>query len=48
VGNVIQDQFAAAGDWPTGAVLTIGFMALLSILMIFYLRSASRPADMLS
>jgi spermidine/putrescine transport system permease protein len=48
IGNVIQDQFAAAGDWPTGAVLTIALMALLSILMIFYLRSASRPADMIS
>jgi spermidine/putrescine transport system permease protein len=48
IGNVIQDQFAAAGDWPTGAVLTITLMALLSILMIFYLRSASRPADMMS
>jgi spermidine/putrescine transport system permease protein len=48
IGNVIQDQFAAAGDWPTGAVLTIALMALLSILMIFYLRSASRPADMMS
>jgi spermidine/putrescine transport system permease protein len=48
IGNVIQDQFAAAGDWPTGAVLTIALMALLSILMIFYLRSASRPADVMS
>jgi spermidine/putrescine transport system permease protein len=48
IGNVIQDQFAANGDWPTGAVLTLAFMALLAVLMIFYLRSASRPADMMS
>src|SRR5712692_5894910 len=48
IGNVIQDQFAANGDWPTGAVLTIALMALLSVLMIFYLRSASRSADMMS
>ena len=48
IGNVIQDQFAGAGDPPTGAVLTIALMALLSLAMIFYLRSASRPADMMS
>jgi spermidine/putrescine transport system permease protein len=48
IGNVIQDQFAGNGDWPTGAVLTLAFMALLAVLMIFYLRSASRPADMMS
>lgn len=48
IGNVIQDQFAGGGDPPTGAVLSIAMMALLSVIMIFYLRSASRPADMLS
>jgi spermidine/putrescine transport system permease protein len=48
IGNVIQDQFGGNGDWPTGAVLTLAFMALLAVLMIFYLRSASRPADMMS
>lgn len=48
IGNVIQDQFAGAGDPPTGAVLTLALMALLSVVMIFYLRSASRPADMMS
>ena len=44
IGNLIQDQFTGAGDWPTGAALTIAFMALLSLVMIFYLRSASQPA----
>lgn len=44
IGNLIQDQFTGAGDWPTGAALTIAFMALLSLTMIFYLRSASQPA----
>jgi spermidine/putrescine transport system permease protein len=48
IGNVIQDQFAGGGDPPTGAVLSIAMMALLSVIMIFYLRSASRPADMVS
>jgi spermidine/putrescine transport system permease protein len=44
IGNLIQEQFTGAGDWPTGAVLTIAFMGLLSLTMIFYLRSASQPA----
>jgi spermidine/putrescine transport system permease protein len=48
VGNVIQDQFTGAGFWTVGAAMTIVLMALLSLLMIFYLRSASRPADMIS
>ncbi len=48
IGNLIQDQFTGAGDWPSGAVLTIGLMALLSVMMIFYLRSASRPSGMMS
>lgn len=48
IGNVIQDQFTGAGFWTVGAAMTIMLMALLSLVMIFYLRSASRPADMLS
>lgn len=48
IGNVIQDQFTGAGFWTVGAAMTIMLMALLSLLMIFYLRSASRPADMIS
>ena len=48
IGNVIQEQFTGAGFWTVGAAMTIMLMALLSLLMIFYLRSASRPADMIS
>jgi spermidine/putrescine transport system permease protein len=42
IGNLIQDQFTAGGFWPFGAALTIVLMAALALLMIFYLRSASR------
>jgi len=42
IGNLIQDQFTGAGDWPTGAALTIGLMVLLSLTMVVYMRSASR------
>jgi spermidine/putrescine transport system permease protein len=48
VGNVIQDQFSGAGFWTVGAAMTIVLMALLSLLMIFYFRSASRPAEVAS
>ena len=42
VGNLIQDQFFAANNWPFGAALTVVMMAFLSFWMIFYLRSAAR------
>ena len=48
IGNVIQDQFAGAGFWNVGAAMTIVLMAILSLIMIFYLRSASRPQELLS
>ncbi len=45
IGNLIQDQFTGGGYWPFGAALTIVLMVLLSFLMIFYLRSASRTVE---
>jgi spermidine/putrescine transport system permease protein len=45
IGNLIQAQFTGGGYWPFGAALAIVLMALLSILMIFYLRSASRAVE---
>ena len=48
IGNVIQDQFSGAGFWNVGAAMTIVLMAILSLMMIFYLRSASRPTDLVS
>jgi spermidine/putrescine transport system permease protein len=42
VGNLIQDQFFAANNWPFGAALTVVMMLFLSIWMIAYLRSAAR------
>ncbi len=48
VGNLIQEQFTGGGYWPFGAALSIVLMVLLSFLMIFYLRSASRPTEAMS
>jgi spermidine/putrescine transport system permease protein len=42
VGNLIQDQFFAANNWPFGAALTVVMMLFLAIWMVGYLRSAAR------
>ncbi len=45
IGNLIQQQFLEAQNWPFGAALTIVMMAFLLIWMLVYVRSASRAAD---
>lgn len=45
VGNLIQQQFFDANNFPFGAALTTVMMAFLLIFMFFYLRSASRAAE---
>jgi spermidine/putrescine transport system permease protein len=42
IGNLIQDQFFAANNWPFGAALTVVMMLFLSVWMVGYLRSAAR------
>lgn len=42
VGNLIQDQFFAASNWPFGSALTVVMMIFLAIWMVFYLRRASK------
>jgi spermidine/putrescine transport system permease protein len=44
VGNLIQQQFLEAQNWPFGAALTIVLMAFLLVWMLVYLRSAARAA----
>jgi len=45
IGNLINDQFTNGGYPPFGAALTIVLMAMLFLVMIFYLRSASSPSQ---
>jgi spermidine/putrescine transport system permease protein len=45
VGNLIQQQFLEAQNWPFGAALTVVMMAFLLIWMLLYLRSASRASQ---
>jgi spermidine/putrescine transport system permease protein len=44
VGNLIQQQFFAAENWPFGAALTTLMMGFLLIFMVLYLRSAARAS----
>jgi spermidine/putrescine transport system permease protein len=44
VGNLIQQQFLEAANWPFGAALTIVMMVFLLIWMSIYLRSAARAS----
>ena len=44
IGNLIQQQFFGAENWPFGAALTTLMMAFLLVWMVFYLRSAARAA----
>ena len=45
VGNLIQQQFFSAENWPFGAALTSVLMLFLLIFMAAYLRSAARAAE---
>ena len=40
VGNLIQQQYFGAENWPFGSALTIVLMAFLALFMFFYLRGA--------
>jgi spermidine/putrescine transport system permease protein len=44
VGNLIQQQFFAAENWPFGAALTTVMMGFLLIFMVLYLRSAAKAS----
>jgi spermidine/putrescine transport system permease protein len=44
VGNLIQQQFLEAQNWPFGAALTVVMMVFLLIWMLIYLRSAARAS----
>ncbi len=48
VGNLIQQQFFGADNWPFGAALTIVLMAFLAIFMFFYLRGSSARREALA
>jgi spermidine/putrescine transport system permease protein len=42
IGNVIQNQFLQARDWPFGAALGVVFMALFAVTYVVLLRFGAR------
>ena len=38
IGNLVQNQFTTARDWPFGAAISVGLMALVGVLVVLALR----------
>ena len=43
VGNLVQNQFTTARDWPFGSAVSIALMALVTIVLVVFLRRESGP-----
>ncbi len=43
VGNLVQNQFTTARDWPFGAAVSIALMLIVTLLLIAFLRRESEP-----
>jgi spermidine/putrescine transport system permease protein len=43
VGNLVQNQFTNARDWPFGSAVSIALMALVTIVLVVFLRRESEP-----
>jgi spermidine/putrescine transport system permease protein len=48
IGNLIQQQFYQADNWPFGAALTVVLMAFLMVFVFFYLRGSEERREALS
>ncbi len=43
VGNLVQNQFTTARDWPFGSAVSIALMAIVTLLLWAFLRRESEP-----
>jgi len=43
VGNLVQNQFTTARDWPFGAAVSIVLMAMVAAILVLFLRRESEP-----
>jgi spermidine/putrescine transport system permease protein len=41
VGNLVQNQFTTARDWPFGSAISIALMALVTVVLVVFLRRES-------
>ena len=42
IGNLIEQQFLSARNWPFGAALSVMMMAVMFLLILIYLRRIGR------
>ena len=45
VGNLIQNQFTTARDWPFGSAISLVMMAIVGALLLLFLRSERETAS---
>ncbi len=45
IGNLIEQQFLSARNWPFGSALAMMVMAAILLLLLYYVRLASREAE---
>jgi spermidine/putrescine transport system permease protein len=43
VGNLVQNQFTTARDWPFGSAVSIALMVLVTLVLVVFLRRESEP-----
>lgn len=43
VGNLVQNQFTTARDWPFGSAISMALMAMVTLLLVLFLRKESEP-----
>ena len=44
IGNLIQNQFTTARDWPFGSAISLALMALVMVLLVSLLRQDGEEA----
>jgi spermidine/putrescine transport system permease protein len=44
IGNLVQNQFTTARDWPFGSAVSLALMAIVVLLVVLFLRSDSEEA----
>ena len=44
-GNLIEPQFGQGRNWPLGAALSLTLLAIVTIVLLFYVRAAGREEE---
>jgi spermidine/putrescine transport system permease protein len=47
LGNLIQNQFLIAQNWPLGSAISVVFTLLLAVLLLIYWRSMRNKEELL-